>query len=167
MEVASILRTLLAQLLADFPGSVRNTFDDLVRSRNRRQSPPSSLPMLVELICIAAKAWGHVFLVIDALDEAHDRRELLTSVSTLTSNSHISMLVTSRIESDISKAFENVPYISLNDVLGKVQDDIDLFITDELTSRPQLRRLDDALKHTIAHSLREKADGMYALVLPL
>lgn len=161
---ASILRTLFAQLLADFPGSIRDEFEDLIQCRVRKQGPPSSLKRLVDLIHTAVKPWKRAFLVIDALDEARDRQKLLEVVLTLGSSSIISLFVTSRRENGIFQILGKLPSVSLNDELQQVQGDIDLMVAHEIASRPQLSRLREPLKTDISDALKAKANGMYVLL---
>ena len=117
------------------------------------------------LFCII-EALGHVFIVVDALDECPqngDREQLLAMISDMTSRSldNLHVLVTSRREPDIEEALLSlltVPAISLQG--PQVDLDIKLHISSQLSADPRLKKWSKETKAKIENALTVKADGM-------
>ena len=118
---------------------------------------------------------GHVFFVVDALDECSldERRKLCNfllsitdTVSTGTSGSQgtVKLFVTSRKEPDIEKAFRQqvIPKIEIE--AAKVDTDIEIYVKAQIELRLQNGSLsirDTALKNKILDALTKQAGGMY------
>jgi hypothetical protein len=119
---------------------------------------------LMEMFTALALDYGHVKIVVDALDESSQRPELLEFFENLANNfaGTVQWLVTSRNEQDIGTALTKcIPAIvSLNKTL--VNDDIRLHVGSCLIRDPVLRGRPAWVKERISETLLSKADGMYA-----
>lgn len=118
---------------------------------------------------------GHVFFVVDALDECtlNERRNLckfLLSItdtaSTGTSGSQgiVKLFVTSRKEPDIELAFRQQAIPKIEIEAAKVDNDIEVYVKAQIELRLQNGSLsirDMALKNKILNALTKKAGGMY------
>lgn len=108
---------------------------------------------------------GHVYFVVDALDECSlDEREnlckFLLSITTDTKQGLVKLFVTSRRESDIEQAFQQKVIPTIEIEAAKVDRDIEVYVKAQIQLR--LRNgLNTALKNKILSVLTSKAGGMY------
>ena len=134
-------------------------FPDLVSRKDRRESPPTRLEDICEMVRRASKYHRHVTVAVDALDECNESREALLNLL-LGLKEDISTLVTSRKEHDIAEVFLGTPSISLNDERSRIETDMKTYIDDEFQTRSRLGKLPVNVKTVMSTSLIEKADGM-------
>ena len=115
---------------------------------------------------------GHVFFVVDALDECtlDERKNLCKFLLSLTdSQGTVKLFVTSRKESDIELSFQQKAIPTIEIEAAKVDRDIKVYVDAQIELRLQnktLRIRDMALKDKILSALTAKAGGMYVLILP-
>ena len=91
--------------------------------------------------------FGHIFIVLDALDECSlDQRKdlcqfILSLASTSSDQGIVKLFVTSRKESDIEQAFrqESIPTIEIE--AAKVNSDIEVYVKAQIELRIQNRSL--------------------------
>lgn len=152
----NICRSLCAQIL-------ESHLDELPAELEQRYDQRSGSSALYEqevgeiFQMLAFKA-GKLTIVIDALDECVDRVELLTTLKTVQKVANVNILITSREEPDIKVELEGFPTLPIKP--ESVNADISLFIREEMTRRPQLRKLKPELKTDIQMTLVDKAQGM-------
>lgn len=156
------MRSVLSQLLrhchngAVDPG---NLLADLVKSKDRGGATRNSAKQLARFVSDTASLWGQKpLVVIDALDECKDVRELLQALNVL--KGHVRLFVTSRPLQVIRDGLSGLPFVSMDEMVDKVSADIELHITRELDARRRLRDLDAGFKTEIRFVLSRKADGM-------
>ncbi|KAG0699158.1 hypothetical protein DFH29DRAFT_61721 [Suillus ampliporus] len=143
--------------------------DNLVTLRKLRMQQhhvrwcPADLGVLRDLLVEASKLVSRPVLVIDALDECKDHRDLLGYLVTLAEDARLRLFVTSRIEPDIKDTL-HIPTVSLMDKADKMQDDIRVHITEQLKTQKRLSRLPEMLRTMILEKLLEKAKGMFRWV---
>jgi ankyrin repeat domain-containing protein 50 len=121
---------------------------------------------LKEMLFCTIEASGHVFIVVDALDECPsngDREKLLAVISDMKSRSldNLHVLVTSRRVPDIEEALLSlltVPPIPLQG--SQVDLDIKLHISSQLSADPKLKMWPKEVKVKIENTLTDKANGM-------
>lgn len=117
------------------------------------------LDVLTELV----RKFRRVYIIVDALDESHDRRFLLNILIKLTSDEDydkISLLVLSREKRDIHHAFDGIgTSMSLSN--SHIDNDIRVYIEGELRIDRKLSRWPDSLKRDIRDALVKGANGMY------
>ena len=113
---------------------------------------------------------GHVFFVVDALDECtlEERKDLceffLSIINTGTSQGTVKLFITSRQEPDIEQAFRQkaIPIIKIE--AAKVDKDIEIYVKAQVKLRldnGSLRIRNIVLADKIVSALTTKAGGMY------
>ena len=113
---------------------------------------------------------GHVFFVVDALDECtlEERKNLceffLSIINTGTSQGTVKLFVTSRQEPDIEQAFRQkaIPIIKIE--AAKVDKDIEIYVKAQVKLRldnGSLHIRNIVLADKIVSALTTKAGGMY------
>ena len=120
-----------------------------------------------DLFLRLAKSYDKIFIVFDALDECKvDQREKILDFITNTAKilPFVKILVTSRRESDIEKAFscQATPVIEIK--AENIAEDIKQFATERveyLIKENKLQVDDPQLKTRIIETLVNKAEGMY------
>ena len=156
-----ILRSLLEQLFHSFnsslqaPPVVQEILAEFSTARSVAEIP------LTDLIIRLTKWYEDVTVVIDALDECEDRRNILTLLGQLPSS--VRLFVTSRNEVDIRSSFQSYPKlweqgIGPDDVASDIRNYIVRRLDDHLLQFPN--SWDRSLTHTIIETLVEKANGM-------
>ena len=73
---------------------------------------------------------------------------------------HVRLFLTSRPLHIIVDDIPDVPFVSMDDMAGKLSADIELHVSRELDARQRLRHLDSGFKTEIRSVLCDKADGM-------
>ncbi|CZR54758.1 uncharacterized protein PAC_04642 [Phialocephala subalpina] len=117
------------------------------------------------------QALGHVFIVLDALDECPqngDREQLLGVISDMKSRSldNLHVLVTSRREPDIEEAMLSLLTVPAIPLQGPQVDlDIKLHISSQLSADPKLKKWPKEVKAKIENTLTDKANGMQASLI--
>ncbi|KAA8895957.1 hypothetical protein FN846DRAFT_967255 [Sphaerosporella brunnea] len=133
-DPANVARTLLAQLLCDLDyDAVELALQELVEKVSTGQGPPEDVKLLTNMIAKVSTLRLRFIVVIDGLDEspAPLRRELLASITRLSSCQHISIAVLSRKEVDIADEFRDFPVVPLQDEGVNLKDDMRKLIEDE------------------------------------
>jgi hypothetical protein len=118
---------------------------------------------LLELLFTMVGRFRRVYIVIDALDESQDRKfllDLLIKIARDDAFEKVRLLAMSRKELDIQQAFEGIcTSISLSNPL--VDEDIRVYIENQLQTDRKLSRWPESLKRDIRDGLIKGAKGMY------
>ncbi|KIJ68138.1 hypothetical protein HYDPIDRAFT_25582 [Hydnomerulius pinastri MD-312] len=162
-SAAEVLRSLLAQFLRQSKGGWLSQFPELVERKALGPDPADDLDLLCKCLLRASTLHTQPLVVIDALDECIDLQDLLDVLLRL-NDGRLRLFLKSRTEQIIAETFVGLPSISPNDMIGAIEDDIQLHITKELCSRRKLRTLEGGLKTEISSLLLKKADGMFRWV---
>lgn len=154
--VINMLYSFLAQLSSSTtPAEVRQLYE---RCNNGKQE--ATVTQLTETLLSIANH-KRMFIIIDALDESSDRKDILEIIQRIhQSTSEINLLMTSRKEYDIQIALEHsVDYVfAIQD--ERVDADVDIYVRQCLRDDPDLSKWDDELKLEIASTLISGANGM-------
>jgi hypothetical protein len=132
----------------------------LRKQQSIRDSCPTDLAFLRQLLVEASTLVHRPVLLIDALDECKDYPDLIGHLVSLAEDAQLRLFVTGRSEPGIQEAFYDLPIVSLKDSAGQMKEDIHVHITEQLKNQKRLSRLPGALKKTILERLLEKAEGM-------
>jgi ATP/maltotriose-dependent transcriptional regulator MalT len=155
------LRTILGSLVRSLiPASGFSDLDKLKELKDKyKGSSVVSVDNLKSIFKDVASSINEVYLVVDGLDECENREELLTTLSSLPScqSSSINLLVTSRPETDIDKAFSGKPRLQIDQL---VRADISSYVSWRLTHEEKLKRIKGGLKEEIQEKLVTKGAGM-------
>lgn len=173
-----MLRSLISQL-SFWKGSPPTTLEDYASRHFGKSRYPNrrgvnckdgiSQPSLNELIDILhgiTKELGEVFLVIDGLDECAEQDGLHAMVDTMLGwdVKCLHVFLTSRFDNNLYTMMEarNIPIV---EVKGQaVDEDIQLFIQEQLASHPRLRKWPPKSRAEIQSSLVKGSQGMFRWV---
>lgn len=174
-----MLRSLISQL-SSWKGSPPTTLEDYASRHFRDSRYPNkrgvtykdgiSQPSTSELSGILhgiARELGEVFLVIDGLDECEDQDGLISVVDEILgwNAGHLHIFLTSRFDHDLQTMMEarNMPIVEAQ--IQIVDEDIQLFIQEQLASHPKLRRRPPKSRAEIQGSLIKGSQGMFRWVV--
>jgi hypothetical protein len=164
-RVDSLIRSLIEQFAAPYEG-IPVTLANLYQSCHNGRSQPS-VESLQSILFTILEAFGDVYIVLDALDECTERKDLLKWIKQMTSwkRSKLHLLTTSRPEEDIAKHLRllDPDYVYIKQNL--VTHDIEMYIDCILDGDDSFEQWGDKIKAIIKNTLLENAGGMYALFL--
>jgi hypothetical protein len=161
--VGSLIRSLIRQFSATY-GGVPTVLAKLYHSCHDGGSPPS-LPSLHATLLLILEAFDNVFIVLDALDECAERKDVLKWIKQMTSwrKSKLHLLITSRPEEDIARHLQllDPDHVNINqDLVGR---DIERFINCILYDEDSLVQWGDEINADIKNTVLKGAEGMYVL----
>jgi hypothetical protein len=165
LMVQSLVRQLLQQCIRILP-----SFEAFFSSCDNGQRQPS-LDNLLKVLQEWIKDFPRTYLVVDALDECENRRELMSIIKTISAwrLQGLHMLFTSRREGDIKLTLESI--LDNRNIIciqtDAVDHDIQLYVRQQLKDEESLRKwqVDDPTRQRIESSLGEKSHGMYVSLL--
>jgi hypothetical protein len=155
-----LLRSLVAQLGWREPGlsMLRQAYE------NARQGVPG--PDELEKILLASiRSCSKVYLLVDALDECPEdnetRQSVLARIERLTQDaSNLKIFVTSRELDSIRKSMEVLAAEPLRVITCAVDDDIQAYLSTELSRDRNLCELSPEMRALIESTIASQADGM-------
>jgi hypothetical protein len=155
-ETPHLLRWVMSQLCHQL-----KYIPDEIRELYNAGSEPTTKSLVLALSA-ALHSFRRVYLFIDALDESLDRQRLLDTIVQLAGGDSeaISLFVMSRKELDIIETFEGV-FSSLSLSNPRVDEDIRVYIQNELRSHRKFSRWPTILKEDIEAALVKGAQGMF------
>ncbi|KAJ5824125.1 NACHT nucleoside triphosphatase, partial [Penicillium robsamsonii] len=159
-------KNILGSLVAQLSGTVPSMLDE-IRSiynkgpNNQAHRFPIELPVLEAAILKSASEKTKVVLLVDAINESHDMQLLEASLIKLASlSTNIRVLITTT--NTMSSINHN--NVSVLNISGKSQGDIDTFIKYRLETDDTLRTLAPEFKAEIEFTLCQNADGSFRWV---
>ncbi|KAH7071510.1 hypothetical protein BKA63DRAFT_74120 [Paraphoma chrysanthemicola] len=157
--LSSILRQIVEQI-NDFPSVLRNTYQ-------QHSHDVPSLEILRSLLHQIVKAsFEPVYIIIDGIDECPNRQAIVQMVLELQSqpraSPRIKIMVSSRPEHDLQKAWVDRPHFSI--LPQHLQIPLEVHVQKELLKIPKLLRLDPIFQADLANGLVSRADGMFRWV---
>ena len=161
--VAGLIRSLIRQFSTPY-GGVPAVLTKLYHSCHNGGAQPSTESLQATLLLIL-EAFDEVYIVLDALDECAEKKEILKWVKETTSwrKSKLHLLATSRVEEDIAKHLRLLDsdhvYIK-QDLVGR---DIERYINNILDGEDSFEQWGDEIKANIKNTVLKSAGGMYAL----
>ncbi|KAG1780703.1 hypothetical protein EV702DRAFT_1194176 [Suillus placidus] len=161
---ATVLRSLLIQLLRQARDEWNSEFTVLFRRKSEGAEPPADTDVLCDLVCRSLKFLRQPVAIIDALDECKLVGTFLKRLLCAANEGDMPLLITSRTEQTISGALSDLPSLSLSDHAPLINNDMELHIDKELNARQRLASLTPDLKDEIRKSLLQQADGMFRWV---
>ncbi|KAI4248968.1 MAG: hypothetical protein LQ352_005786 [Teloschistes flavicans] len=166
-QPSKLLCTLLSQLARQHK-IVFQRLQSFVQERYKEN--PASVPTHDELRSNFATflegSFQQIILVVDAIDESPQHTCMIGDLKTFSKNfPFIKILVSSREELDIIKAFKSFPQVKINqsDIAG----DINSFVKAEIAARIRDRELTirrPELQKTICDNLVDRSEGMFQWV---
>lgn len=106
---------------------------------------------------------GDKYIVLDAMDECTEREGLLTFIGELLAptSQNLRILATSRREKDIEDELNPIANYEVNIQNSVVDADIRIYVRDQMTTDPKLRKWPEPVRNEIMTVLSKKASGMY------
>ncbi|KAL8647244.1 MAG: hypothetical protein Q9226_006514 [Calogaya cf. arnoldii] len=162
---------LLCTILAQLARQRKSVFQRLQAfAQDRVKENPASVPTHDELrsnfAMFLEDAFKHVILVVDAIDESTMRECMIGDLKTFSKQCpYVKVLVSSREELDITKAFKAFPHVKINQ--SDVADDIESFVKAVVAARIRDHELTirkPELQQTICERLVRRCDGMFQWV---
>lgn len=160
MILGGLLKCLAAQneVVAN---EIGHLFD--VRTQQNQQAEHLSISDLKSQLLATSASYGKILVLVDALDESHDRESILAFLSELTTHpsNRFKLLITSRKESDILAALSHFPSICLNEKTNGR--DIHSYISAQIEQRLQkgvFEIQDPWLKDELVSQLSKHAGGL-------
>lgn len=133
--------------------------DSIIPGRNR----PSSWETLGQALSCISKD-RRVFILVDAIDECEQSRELVNFFYKLRENTpQLSVLFTGREEIVTDLGCESLPRLTMEKYRVEVDMDIKSYIEKRLGTDQGFRNLSPTVKGEIQTSLHQKCAGMYGV----
>lgn len=166
-EPSKVLCTLLAQLARQHK-TVFQRLQSFVQERCKEN--PASIPTHDELrsnfSTFLEGSFKQIVLVVDAIDESTKRECIISDLKTFSKHCpFIKILVSSREELDITKAFKSFPNVKITQ--SDVAEDIESFVKAEVEARIRDKELTirrPELQHIICDKLVSRSEGMFQWV---
>jgi hypothetical protein len=166
LRTTHILGSLAKQLFLLSPGTdMHHTLQSIYQKNTDSKTGETRSPSEGDLVTVIEQLcceFDHVYAVIDGLDECPvQTREssLIPSFLSLSeSTTNLSLLLTSRRELDIEKAFASKSQLVAPQL--SIAEDIQFHIKSQLVQQPRLMQIKDEEKQLILEQLSAKADGM-------
>jgi hypothetical protein len=158
--VGSLIRSLIRQFWTPY-GGVPAVLTKLYHSCHGGAQPfvKSLCATLLDIL----EAFNDVFIILDALDECTERKDLLDWIKEMTSwrKGKLHLLATSRSEEDISKPLRLLDPDHISIKQGLVTRDIERYINSILDGGDSFERWGDEIKANIKNKLLDSAGGMF------
>lgn len=124
----------LVQQLASVPETVKHFHDD----HRGKDLSSLSIRSFLEVLQSVISCFTRVFVVVDALDECRDRRELLDSIARVQAEAGVNFLATTRPEDSIEKEMKYLFQINAPIEIRARDEDMVRYINSHLSEIPVL-----------------------------
>jgi hypothetical protein len=160
-QVDSLIRSLIEQFVAPYQG-IPVTLAKLYQSCHNGRSQPSVESLQSTLFTIL-EAFDDVYIIVDALDECAERKELLEWIKDMMSwrKGKLHLSGTSRPVEDIAKYLRSLDPTHVCMMEDIITYDIEKYIDSILHQDNAFEHWDNEVKATIKNQLLENAGGMY------
>ena len=161
--VAGLIRSLIRQFSTPY-GGVPAVLTKLYQSCHDGGAQPFVESLHATLLLIL-EAFNDVFIILDALDECTERKDLLDWIKEMTSwrKGKLHLLATSRPEEDIAKHLRLLDpdhvYITQDLITG----DVKRYVDHILDGEDGFDRWNNEIKANIKNKLLDSAEGMFVL----
>src|SRR3984885_8309240 len=162
--VDSLIRSLITQFAATY-GGIPTTLAKLYQSCHDGKSQPS-VQSLQSVLFTILETFNDIYIVLDALDECAERKDLLKWIKQMTSwkRNKLHLFTTSRPEEDIAKHLRLLDPDHVYIKQDLVTHDIEMYIDCILDGEDSFEQWGDKIKAIIKSTLLENAGGMYVLL---
>lgn len=162
-----MLHTVVKQLLDADPtcfSDARALYKEM-RSRvlgEKTAVPSMSVVQYLGLVKKMCQRWRLVRLVVDALDESEDIKDVVSGLRMLSANSNIKIILTSRHDISCQDAIAPVADFSMS-LMSHMTRDISIYLRGEISRRLRDRSFklrNEGLVHDIVYAIEHKAEGL-------
>ncbi|KAF3916902.1 Ankyrin-1 [Orbilia brochopaga] len=161
LTVESFLQSAIYQLLSTTPGDLPEAATALYDRHSGLQTPSSEelLDVFAELLSANSKT----YVVLDAIDECskEEREKLFNAFLSRFEATGASLLVTSRREPDIEKAFKPAFHHTICIEDSKVDEDVQTHVTKAMASEPAFKNWNAAIKKEVSDAISKGSRGMF------
>lgn len=156
--VSNMLCSFISQLSVTY---LSDKVDELYKRCNDGRHRPC-VDDLVKILISLFSGSHRTYLIVDAMDECSERKQLLTSLRAIIqpTSVHGNVLLTSREEQDISERLTGVVSKSVDLDCGGLDSDIDRYIRKCLDNDSDWQNDTSELKEEIREALVKRAHGM-------
>jgi hypothetical protein len=161
--VGSLVRSLIAQFTATY-GGIPATLAKLYQSCHDGRSQPS-VQSLQSVLLTILESFDNVYIVLDALDECTERKDILKWIKEMTSwrKDKLHLLATSRPEEDIAKHLRLLDSDHVYIKQGLITRDVKRYVDHILNGDDGFDRWNNEIKANIKSKLLDSAGGMFVL----
>ncbi|KAL4876756.1 ankyrin repeat-containing domain protein [Aspergillus karnatakaensis] len=162
---------IISTLLSSIASRSEDVFDRIsIFFEEQCKENPAYVPEFDELLNnfgdFIGDSFDELYIILDALDETEDRECVAHALKTISESCpSVRVLVTSRHEIDIARAYEDLPSTSIEptDISG----DIEIYVRSEVAAKIKAKKLklrDPDLQNVICETLNQGAHGMFQWV---
>jgi hypothetical protein len=164
-KVENLLRSLIAQLSSQRTRPSKALAKLYTESCDGKE--PAKFHDLWDILEEMFSECGHIYILLDALDECAERSLLLKWLHEIFKQhfGQLHLLVLSRKERDIEEALIDMGVHAISIANADVDFDIRIFIEDQLANRVGLSKRPMDVKAEITEALMKNAKGMYDCLL--
>jgi hypothetical protein len=161
--VGNLIRSLIRQFSTPY-GGVPAVLTKLYHSCHDGGAQPSVKSLHATLLLIL-ESFDNVFIILDALDECIERKDLLKWIKEMTSwrKGKLHLLATSRPEEDITKHSRLLDPDHISITQGLITGDVKRYVDYILDGENAFDRWNDEIKANIKSKLLDSAGGMFVL----
>ena len=162
LHTQNILGSVLAQVCSDsIYHEARAKYAELSKQALSKTARLDA-DVLVDLIIKQARQRGHLFIVVDGINECSDPQGVLEYFERILKGApRVQLLVSSIYEKGIENSMNRMPRPFDMIISPKtINDDVRLHVKSALTTHPRLRQLPQSLKDEIVLKLTNGAAGM-------
>lgn len=155
-----LIRSLIVQLVAQSPHLPESLQSAYSRSQSGQKQP--AIEDMTAILRQILKVFKTTYILLDALDECIDRKDLLDFIKAHMgwNSNNLHVLTTSRKENDIATWLESLVTCQLCIQSALVDADIRLYVLERLSSDPKLKKWPVDVQKEIEDTLTRNAKGM-------
>ncbi|CVL00298.1 uncharacterized protein FPRN_08550 [Fusarium proliferatum] len=163
-DIINIFGALLSQLCAQigiFPVELVEAYESSTKENHGYGPTIEIISQTIQILSMNRR----VYLLIDALGEAKDYKQLVNQLTTLNASStSMNGLVASRNEVTIQRILAEFPRLCLEDYMSKIDKDVELYIETWLGTDQDLEWLSPDVQSLVLASLMSKSQGSFQWV---
>lgn len=157
---SNVIGSLVAQLCAQLsvPEMLLDAYRNSLMLTQRRR--PTLELLQQTIMCLSKK--HRVIILVDAVDECQDRHKILEVFRRLQSldSGSPSILITSRVESDISDMLQDFSRLDLTKCRSQMENDIRAYVNYRLSKESNFKKLSSSTRAELQSALHEGCHGM-------
>ncbi|KAK7711721.1 hypothetical protein SLS57_008014 [Botryosphaeria dothidea] len=159
-SVKALIRSLIVQLASKTRGQCQQ-LKELFKSRRPGQSLPQT-KVLLSVLMEQVQLFEDVYLIIDALDESKNLKQLLDTLEIISkwSASNLHIMASSRDTHEVKRTMSRISASELAIGTSLVSQDIATYVEDEICSDELLSLWSPEIRTKIQEQIQQKAQGM-------
>lgn len=159
---ADFIRSTIVQLCSQ-KSSLPNEVQELYDLHKKQWQEPQLSTLVTTLLCLEAY-FKRIYLILDALDESSEQKDVLGIINRLVASDKasgkFSLCITSRREAVIIAGLQDIITEEVGLQTAQIEADIRLHVQDRLRHDLRLKRYSDVIKKEIESALVDGSQGM-------